>query len=70
MHQSECGNIDMDDVMASATTAKSTNAIDAAHLSKVWQIDIETAKRTLEVTTQHSQRTQNPSLQRNYSTNN
>ena len=46
-------SIDFDDVFVSATLAKLCKDLDAQHLSKVWRIDLELAKQTLEVTTQH-----------------
>ena len=63
------GEIDLDSIMISATHAGKPKGIDAEHLSKVWRIDLEAAQRTLEVTTQHSRRTDNPTLSRNYGTN-
>jgi hypothetical protein len=44
------GDIDLDEVMLSATHARKTKGIDAAHLSKIWRIGLKTAERTLEVT--------------------
>jgi hypothetical protein len=63
------GEIDLDKYLVSATHAKRHGGVDASHLSKVWKIDVEAAKRTLGVTTQESQRTDNPKLSRNYGTN-
>ena len=42
---------------------------DAEHLSKVWRISWDDAKRTIDVTSQNSIRTQDPTLSRNYGTN-
>jgi hypothetical protein len=44
------GDIDLNEVMLSATHAGKTNVIDAAHLSKIWRIERKTAERTLDVT--------------------
>jgi hypothetical protein len=55
--------------MASATMASPQKDVNAEHLSKIWRIDVDSARRTLEVTTQHRQHTTNPKLTRNYSTN-
>ncbi len=63
------GNLDLDEVMLSATHAQKTRGVDANHLSKLWQIDLKTAERTLEVTSQSSKRVDNPTLSRNYGTN-
>ena len=43
--------------------------IDAEHLSKIWRIDQKQAKRTLEITSQHSRRADDPTLSRNDGTN-
>jgi hypothetical protein len=48
------GEIDLDEVMLSTTHAGKTKGVDATHLSKMWRIDLKTAKRTLDVTSQNS----------------
>ena len=53
----------------SAVIAGKPTGVTAEHLSKVWRIDIPTAKRTLAVTSQNKIHTDNPDLTRNYSTN-
>ena len=63
------GEIDLDKIMISATHADKEKGIDAEHLSKVWRIDLKLAERTLDITSQHSKRTDNPTLSRNYGTN-
>ena len=64
------GNINLDEIMAiGAAHELRSRGIDASHLSKVWRIDFETAKRTLDITTQHSQRTDNPALTTHVLTN-
>jgi hypothetical protein len=63
------GEIDLDEVMLSATHAGKTKGVDATHLSKMWRIDLKTAECTLEVTSQSSKRVDNPTLSRNYGTN-
>jgi hypothetical protein len=55
--------------MIQATMAGRPNGVTAKHLSKVWKIDYQTAKRTIEVTTQLRQHEADASLSRNYSTN-
>jgi hypothetical protein len=62
------GEIDLDELLVSAAHAKRHGGVDAAHLSKTWRIDLEAAERTLGVTTQESQRTDDPKLSRNYGT--
>ena len=61
--------IDLDAYMASSAHARPRKNITAEHLSKVWRIDLDTAKRTLDVTSQNCTRTSDPSLSRNYVTN-
>ena len=60
---------DLDELMAAATTADVPKGINAKHLSKVWRISYDDAKRTLENTTQRSVQTQDRTLSRNYGTN-
>ena len=59
----------LDTFMASAAHAQKPKGVSAETLSKIWRIDLETAKKTLEVTTQACNRTENPAFTRNYSTN-
>eukprot|EP00957_Ditylum_brightwellii_P057407 4352700-Ditylum_brightwellii.AAC.1 len=56
--------------MASATHARQSRGIDAEHLSKVWRINIDTARQTIGTTTQHNTRTEHHTLSRNYVRNN
>jgi hypothetical protein len=63
------GDIDIDVIMASAAHAGKAKEVNAAHLFKIWRIDLHAAQRTLEVTSQHSQRTNDPKLSQNYGTN-
>ena len=63
------GDIDLDEIMVSAAHAGRPKGVDATHLSKMWRIDLELVKRTLEVTSQNSKRTDDPTLSRNYGTN-
>ena len=55
--------------MMSATHAGKPKGVNADHLSKVWRIGLDTARRTLEATTQSSNRKYNPTLSRDYGTN-
>lgn len=61
--------IDHDLFSIHATSAKDSKGVKADHLSKIWKIDLQSAKRTLDVTTQLVKHTADPSLSRNYSTN-
>ena len=63
------GEIDLEDIMVSAAHARRPKGIDAEHLSKIWRIDQKQAKRTLEITLQHSRRADDPTSSRNYGTN-
>ena len=55
--------------MSSAAHARQRRNITPEYLSKVWRIDIPTAKQTLAVTSQRSVRPNDSKLARNYSTN-
>ena len=59
----------LDNFMASTAQAGKTRGVDPKHLSKIWRISHEDAQRTIDVTTQTSTRTDDPTLKRNYSTN-
>jgi hypothetical protein len=63
------GNIDLDEIMASAIQGRRHQGVKPEHLSKIWRIDIETAKRTLDATSQTSVRTDDPKIAKNYGTN-
>ena len=59
----------LDNFMASTSQAGKSRGVDPKHLSKIWRISHEDAQRTIDVTTQTSIRTDDPTLSRNYSTN-
>ena len=59
----------LDNFMASTTQAGKSRGVDPKNLSKIWRIIHEDAQRTIYVTTQTSIRTDDPTLSRNYSTN-
>ena len=63
------GEIDLGDIMVSAAHARRPKGVDAEHLSKIWRIDQKQVKRTLEITSQHSRRADDPTLSQNYGTN-
>ena len=44
----------LDNFMASTAQAGKTRGVDAKHLSKIWRVSHEDAKRTIDVTTQAS----------------
>ena len=59
----------LDNFMASTARAGKTIGVDPKHLSKILRISHEDAQRTIDVTTQTSTRTDDPTLSRNYSIN-
>lgn len=69
MDEPTTGEIDLDSYFtASATHAEAPKGVSVEQLCKVWRIDLETAKHTLDVTTQRCKRTDDPTLSRNYLT--
>jgi hypothetical protein len=63
------GEIDLDEIMITANHAMKSKGVDPAHLSKIWRIDLKTAERTLEVVLELNKRVDDPTLSRNYGTN-
>ena len=63
------GELDLYSLFASANHAEAPKGISADQLSKVWKIDLDSAKRNLDVTTQRCKRSDDLTLSRNYSTN-
>ena len=59
----------LDVFMASATHADKPRGTSAETLSKVWRIDLETARKTLEVTSQYKSHSEDTEFSRKYSTN-
>ena len=62
-------NINLDKAFVAGVDVNRAGESDVKHLSKVWWISYEDAKCTLNVTTQHSIHTQDPTLSQNYGTN-
>ena len=60
----------VEEFFSHVTNASRQHGVTPEHLSKVWHISTEDARRTVETTTQTSVRTQDPTLSRNYGTNN
>ena len=60
---------DMDAFFAASVHGSPEVGVDARHLSKVWQISYEDAKRTINATTQHGMHNPNPVMNQNYTTN-
>ena len=66
---SEGAQEQVEEFFSHATNASRPCGVTPEHLSKVWRISTEDARRTIDTTTQTSVRTQDPTLSRNYSTN-
>lgn len=66
----EIGSLDFDDeFLASSAFARGATGVSPEHLSKVWRLDFDTAKRTIQETTQLRKQAPLDSLSRNYPTN-
>ena len=59
----------VEEFFSHATNASRPHGVTPEHLSKIWRISLEDARRTIDTTTQTSVRTQDPTLSRNYGTN-
>ena len=59
----------VDEFFSHSTNASRPRGVTPEHLSKIWHISQEDAKRMINMTTQTSVRTQDPMLSRNYGTN-
>ena len=59
----------VEEFFSHATNASRPCGVTPKHLSKVWRISLEDARRTIDTTTQTSVRTQDPTLSCNYGTN-
>ena len=62
-------DFNLDDIMASAVHAARHQDVKPEHLSKVWRIDVNTARKALDITSKRSVRKDYPKLSRNYGTN-
>lgn len=60
---------ELEEIMASAMNATRTRGIEPQTLAKVWRISVDDAKRTLDITTQGAVRVHDPTLVRNFTTN-
>ena len=60
---------DPDDILVSAEHSERHQGVKSEHISKVWIIDIDQVKYTLNITTQKSVRVDDPKLSRNYGMN-
>ena len=64
------GKIYIYDIMVRVAHASRLKGIEASHLSKIWIIELDSSKQTLEVTSQNSTRSDNPTISCNFETNN
>ena len=62
--------LDMDEIMPIESHARMPKVVDVKHLAKTWRIDLDSAKRMLDITSHNSAQTYNPTLPQNYGTNN
>ena len=60
---------DFDEKFVAALDVSMPGTMDAKQLSNIWRIKYEDMKWTLDVTTQHNVRMQDPKLAQNYGTN-
>jgi hypothetical protein len=60
---------ELEEIMASAMNVTRTRGNDPQTLAKVWRISVDDAKRTLDITTQGTIRVHDPTLVRNFTTN-
>ena len=60
---------EIDEFMMSAMTVTKPSGVSPEHLSKDWQISVDDSTQTLDVTSQASLHQDNPTLLRNYGTN-
>ena len=67
--ESNDGTFNLDDIMVNAVHAGRHQGVNAKDLAKIWRIDENTAKKTLDITSQRCVRKDNPKLSRNFSTN-
>jgi hypothetical protein len=63
------GEVGLDEFMVSASHARIKRNVQVEHLSKIWKIDMETASKTLDITSQNVNRKRPADLSRNYATN-
>ena len=63
-------NMDLNEHLFSAAHDNKHGGVDVSHIYKIWRINIEAAKWSLGVTTQHIQCTENTKIPRKYGINN
>ena len=63
------GCLNLDKIMVSAIQEGKHKGVEPNHLAKIWRIDHDVTKKTIDITTQRSVQSDNPKLSRNYGTN-
>jgi hypothetical protein len=63
------GYLNLDGIIVSAIQKGRHKDVEPNYLAKIWRIDKAITKKTIDITTQRSVRTDNPKLSRNYGTN-
>ena len=61
--------LDMDQVFTAGVEAIHQGKVNAKHLATIWRISHDDATRTIDATSQHSVRSEDPTLSQNYGTN-
>ena len=61
--------LDLDQVFATGVEAIHQGKVNAKHLAKIWRISYNEATQTIDATSQHSVRSEDPTLSQNYGTN-
>jgi hypothetical protein len=56
------GEVELDEFMVSATHARMKRNVQVEHLSKIWRIDMETASKSLDITSQNVNRKRSADL--------
>ena len=63
------GRLNLDKIMVIAIQVRKHKGVEPNHLTKIWRIDHDIAKKAIDITTQRSVWSDNPKLSRNYDTN-
>ena len=61
--------LDLDQVFTAGVEAIHQGQVNAKHLAKIWRISFDDATRTIDAMSQHSVRSEDPTLSQNYGTN-
>ena len=61
--------LDLDQVFTTGVEAIHQGKVNAKHIAKIWRISYDDATRTIDAMSQHSVRSEDPTLSQNYGTN-